>query len=310
MAIREYYTNAVETGLNGSLDNSQTSVAVDDGSSFPLANFRVRVEDEIMFCTSRSGNTLTVVRGVEGTSAVAHDGAEVINHVITAGALDAIKADLKAMMGYGRRPTSGNTYGDEFDDENFSGWTAVNSGAAPLFTVVEQEDMLSLLHPGGGASGQWVSYMKDTGGSLSTGNRIEAYVTAMHNSGAFPQFTLWMADGATYGAGNQAGFAFSPHENCYVSRGCTNYNNQTSFTNTNAGVSQPLAAPVGMHMAMEWRGSNQYHMEISRDGLQWVRIFTNVTPRTFTPQYIGFGFTTWGGTFPAQCILRNFRTNF
>lgn len=308
--IAELYTNAEETTLNGAINNSVTSIVVTDGSTFPTNNFRIKIEDEIIFVTSRSTNTLTVIRGAEGTTGVSHADTLPVNHVITAGALDAFKANILAIMGFGRRPSTGNTYGDEFDNESFSGWTAVNSGSAPLFTVIEQDKQLSLLHPGGGAAGQFLSYMKDTGGSLSIGNRIEVCFSQFCLATGYPQFTLWMADGMTYNAGNQAGFAFSPHEDTFASRGATGYNSQSTFVSSGGGVDASLPTDINMHMSMEWRGSNTYHMEMSLDGIQWIRVFTSAAPLAFTPRYIGFGFTTWGGTTPASVAVRSFRTNF
>jgi hypothetical protein len=50
-----------------------TTWAVSDGSVFPASGqFRVRCEDEIALCTARSGNHLTVTRGIEGTVAAPH----------------------------------------------------------------------------------------------------------------------------------------------------------------------------------------------------------------------------------------------
>lgn len=70
---RETAVNNATTTTNEALDNSETDVTVADGSVFPATgDFRVRVEDEIMLATSRASDVLTVVRGVDGTSAVTH----------------------------------------------------------------------------------------------------------------------------------------------------------------------------------------------------------------------------------------------
>ena len=79
----EQYKNTAETTLNEALDNSETGVDVVDASVFPAVPFRVKVEDELMLVTAIATNTLTVTRGIEGTSAVSHSTALAIVHVLT-----------------------------------------------------------------------------------------------------------------------------------------------------------------------------------------------------------------------------------
>lgn len=50
------------TTLDGAITKTQNSVTVTDGSGFPPANFLVAVDAEVLRVTTRSGNTLTVVR--------------------------------------------------------------------------------------------------------------------------------------------------------------------------------------------------------------------------------------------------------
>ena len=81
---REQFTNQAHTGLTEHVDSSETSITVGDASTFPSSgDFRVVVEDEIMVCTSRTGNTLTVTRGQDGTTAVAHESGTRIAHAVT-----------------------------------------------------------------------------------------------------------------------------------------------------------------------------------------------------------------------------------
>lgn len=86
--MAEQLQNFGTTTLNEALDDSETGVDVTDGSVFPSSGtFRVNCEDELMIVTSRSGNTLTVTRGGEGTSAAAHDNGTAIQMVLTAAGL-------------------------------------------------------------------------------------------------------------------------------------------------------------------------------------------------------------------------------
>lgn len=307
---RELFTNAAETLLATTVNSSITTVVVANGSTFPLANFRILVELELMFCTSRSSNTLTVVRGIEGTTGASHTSGVAVNHLITAGSLTAIKADLFATMGHGRPPTSGNTYGDEFDDENFSGWTSVVPGS-PTITPVEQDKFMSILHPGGGSTNNiFHSYMKSCG-SLSAGDWISMTFRQWMGNSNYPQVTLWFADGATYGAGNQVGYAFSPNESQLVIRANTNYNNQTAFNGGGPGSTNNLTT-LGYDMSLKlvYQGSNTYDGYWSLDGVNWTQSHTGTSCGSFTPNYCGFGYTPWGCAYPSVASFRNFRTSF
>lgn len=84
MAI-EQYTNKADTTLNGAISStSSTSIVVTDGSVFPsVGNFRIIIDSEIMKVTARSTNTLTVVRGQEGTTAATHLDLAPVTDVLT-----------------------------------------------------------------------------------------------------------------------------------------------------------------------------------------------------------------------------------
>ena len=57
--------------LAEALDNSETGVDVDDGDFFRVGDL-IRIENEIMEVTAISSDTLTVIRGAYGSSAVVH----------------------------------------------------------------------------------------------------------------------------------------------------------------------------------------------------------------------------------------------
>jgi hypothetical protein len=108
-ANREVFQNGpADTTLNGSINSAVTSLVVNDGSVFPsTGNFRVLVDDEIMHCTARSGTTLTVNRGVEGTTAASHTSGATITHLTTADAVLRMGQDNAALWGCSSRPTFG-----------------------------------------------------------------------------------------------------------------------------------------------------------------------------------------------------------
>jgi hypothetical protein len=100
-AVREQHQNLSSTTLNGSINNSVTSITVTTGSVFPSSGiFRVMVEDEIMVCTARSSNTLTVVRGQDGTSAASHADLSTIALIYSSQSLAQLLHDNDPSAGY------------------------------------------------------------------------------------------------------------------------------------------------------------------------------------------------------------------
>jgi len=88
----ERFVNNSQTTLNGGINDTVTSVIVTDasGSGYPLlGDFRILVDSEVMHVTSRAGNTLTVTRGVDGTSAASHSDGATVNVIITQSGLAA-----------------------------------------------------------------------------------------------------------------------------------------------------------------------------------------------------------------------------
>lgn len=86
--MAEQLTNFGRTTITGAINASVTSVTVSDGSVFPATgDFRLNCEDELMLCTARATNVLTVTRGIEGTTAASHGAVAPITQVATAGSI-------------------------------------------------------------------------------------------------------------------------------------------------------------------------------------------------------------------------------
>jgi hypothetical protein len=86
--MAENISNDAATTLDGSIDDTVTTVEVISSTGFPAANFRVRCDSELMLVTNVSGTTWTVTRAVEGTTAVGHGSGAQIAHVLTKGGID------------------------------------------------------------------------------------------------------------------------------------------------------------------------------------------------------------------------------
>jgi len=90
MARRYYSSVAQRTSLTNDITNSQTTIVVVAVTGFP-ASFpytlildQDTINEEVVEVSSRSGTTLTVTRGVDGTSAVSHSAGAVVNHGVSA----------------------------------------------------------------------------------------------------------------------------------------------------------------------------------------------------------------------------------
>lgn len=91
------FKNNATTTLSGNINSSVTSIAVADGSVFPSLNsgesFFVTFDDgtnkEVVKVTARSGNTLTVTRAQDGTSARAFSQNDAVDLRLTAAVLEA-----------------------------------------------------------------------------------------------------------------------------------------------------------------------------------------------------------------------------
>jgi hypothetical protein len=84
----EYFSNAPIVNLVQYISATSTSVVLGNVANLPLPNFRLLIEQELLLVTAISGNTLTVVRGIENTVAVPHSAQTLAAVVITANALN------------------------------------------------------------------------------------------------------------------------------------------------------------------------------------------------------------------------------
>jgi hypothetical protein len=129
--LREQFKNNAVNSLDGDIDASQTTLDVLDATGFPATgNFRIVVGSEIMLCTGVASETLTVVRGLEGTSAASHLSGAAVGHILTAGGLQQWGRDNFPLWDYaGRLPLT------LVDDDGVtplaaSDFTWVNQGGA------------------------------------------------------------------------------------------------------------------------------------------------------------------------------------
>ncbi len=85
---REIFKNDSQTTLNAAVLAGDGTVTVADATQLPATQFfRILVDYELMLCLGVSGNTLTVCRGVEGTTAAGHNTGAPVYQVLSQGGL-------------------------------------------------------------------------------------------------------------------------------------------------------------------------------------------------------------------------------
>lgn len=115
----EKYTTLGHSTPTASIGSGATSFTVTSASSFPTTpQFRLRLTEgavfELVLVTGVAGAVFTITRGIEGTTAQNFTTAASVDEVLTAGALDQIRADINAYGPYASLPVSGMKTGDRY----------------------------------------------------------------------------------------------------------------------------------------------------------------------------------------------------
>jgi len=80
-----YYYSDAPTTIDGDITAAATSITVATGEGVKLpstANFYIQIDSEIIKCTSRSTDVLTVVRGQRSTTGAAHSSGAKVHRVL------------------------------------------------------------------------------------------------------------------------------------------------------------------------------------------------------------------------------------
>lgn len=99
--MTENFANLYQTTLSAAITGTgDTTCTVTSVTGAPAVNFRIKIDDELMLVTGVSSLTLTITRGIEGTSAATHSNGATVTHILTAGGLlAAINSNTQAYLG-------------------------------------------------------------------------------------------------------------------------------------------------------------------------------------------------------------------
>ena len=119
MGIRRYSSISVETTLATGISAGDTTVSVATGTGAALVQgsgftngdqFTIAIDpdtnnEEIVFVTARTSDTLTVTRGRAGSTAVSHSAGATVQHVLTSDDLDYFNNAIQSSVALPGTPT-------------------------------------------------------------------------------------------------------------------------------------------------------------------------------------------------------------
>lgn len=170
MSLIEFSNNAV-TAVSGSISTSATSVNVANGAIFPALsagqyfmmthiNGTSTLPDEIVKVTAIAGDTLTIVRGQEGTSAVIWNSGDTVASFLTAGVMSALAQDQQVqqnVFNFGVDTGAVNAYivtlspAPTLATGMYVEFTTANSNTTTNPTLTVNGTTINITMPGGGS---------------------------------------------------------------------------------------------------------------------------------------------------------------
>lgn len=295
----ERLANFGETTLSGDLDGSQTTVTVSNGALFPSSgNYRIVVDEELMLVTARSTNDLTVTRGIESTSAVAHTNGANVKMVLTAAGLTTFTSEAittnNGKLGRFISPAGSELFADEFDDASLDGgWTRVDNASSSHLVYTEAGGVLSLAH-------------NASADHATVGAPRHALMRAMPGGQSFP-FTVQvglrhcsryatnyqmigpvLSDGVNPSTGTQVWAMPYLGTNHGIQNSLRSFTSWGTTGNSTGGF---LYDPFDFHVRLRWTAANSFSSEVSPNGVDWLETLT--VAATMTPTYFGIAYSNW-----------------
>jgi hypothetical protein len=188
--------NTPETTLAGSLTTSGTSVTVLDGSVLPDAPNLLTIgadsaTAETVLMTAKSGNTLTIQRGEDGTTPRAWSKGDIIGRYFTAADQTAIQDNIKTLNSGKpdnvKAPVSGNFVA-------FDGTTGAqkDSGKSPSsFAAASHTHDGYVEKVSSPTSGNFVVFDGTTGAQKDSGKSPSSFAAASHSHAGYAEVKIF-----------------------------------------------------------------------------------------------------------------------
>ena len=190
--------NTPETSLSGALTAAGTTVNVVDGSMLPDAPNLLTIgadgsTAETVLMTAKSGNTLTVVRAQDGTTARAWSAGDVIGRYFTAADQTAMQDNIKRLNA-GKpdnvaSPTDGNlvAFDGTTGAQKDSGKKAADFAAASHTHSQYTEKVASP------TDGNLVAFDGTTGAQKDSGKKAADFAAASHSHSGYAQVLIFQS---------------------------------------------------------------------------------------------------------------------
>ena len=95
----EQFSNFVNITLANPCGPGDATIVVNNGSRLPATGtFSALLENEIVTVTNRSGNTLSILRGQEGTTGASHSINTPVLNCVTARSINQLRADILGLV--------------------------------------------------------------------------------------------------------------------------------------------------------------------------------------------------------------------
>lgn len=297
MSVKETLKNNPATTLSAAItDTTGTSVSVTDGSVFPSSGqFRIIVDSEIMLVTARATNTLTVVRGSEGSTAATHSSGAAITQILTAG----------AMQRYGRD-------NDPHFDSNRPPYRIINSSGTVLtkadFTTInlststitdDSSGAITIRKAGNSAVGEnLTALVRSMTAPASVTLAARVCIPLSVSSGA-PDLSVGFRESST---GKMLLFCIL-NQNGTPSARFLKYSSPTASP-TADGNQNRFFAPQPFWIKLEDDNSN-LKVSVSHDGENWSQILSESRTAYMAggPDQFVFGANNFGNNWDTLCTL-------
>jgi hypothetical protein len=283
----ERFANDAATVIDqvGGIDDDDTTVDVASATGFPTqAQYRARIDDELVLITSGAGTTTwTISRGEEGTVAASHADGAAITHVLTAGAIAQFKSDL----GFG------------FVEPDLGDFTFVNQGTSSAFNSNGR-----LIFDGPVVAGENVRILKKSAPSVPY--TITAAFRRLLNPVSARQWCGLLFREASSGKLSCFAFNVFASDNTFDTTSVYRFDDATTF-NTMSFSRTPLVGSRDLIWARIEDDNTDRKYYVSLDGTNWRLLFSEGRTTFLTADEVGLCLAPYGsgGEFGAQMIVHS-----